>query len=157
MTSGTNRSGTGVTGTGSNLSTTGTGTPNANGQKPTDIRITAIEENNQLLIMATPGEWDSILAAIHRLDISPLQVQIEAKILEVTLSGDLEFGVQWWLAGLINNNTGQTSSATGYQYGPGFQGNAADRHRVALGATGNLPASGQGLFYSFLNKNFKWH
>jgi general secretion pathway protein D len=145
------------TGTGSNLSTTGTGTPNAaNGQKPTDIRITAIEENNQLLIMATPGEWDSIVAAIHRLDISPLQVQIEAKILEVTLSGDLSLGVQWWLSGLINNNTGATTSGTGYQYGPGYQGNLADRHRAAIGGTGTLPPnSGQGFFYSFLNKNFQ--
>ena len=155
-----------ATGAGSNLSTTGTGTPNAaNGQKPTDIRITAIEENNQLLVMATPGEWDSILAAIHRLDISPLQVQIEAKILEVTLSGDLSLGVQWWLSGLINNNTGVTSSGTGYQYGnsrtptvtnPNFTGNQADRHRAALGGTGTTPPnSGQGFFYSFLNKNFQ--
>jgi general secretion pathway protein D len=156
-TNGTNRTANGVTGTGSGLSTTGTGTPNANGQKPTDIRITAIEENNQLLVMATPGEWDSILAAIHRLDISPLQVQIEAKILEVTLSGDLAFGVQWWLAGLINTaTTGVSNSTTGYQYGPAFQGNPADRHRVALGGTGTLPPnSGQGFFYSFLNKNFQ--
>ena len=114
--------------------------------------------------MATPGEWDSILAAIHRLDISPLQVQIEAKILEVTLSGDLSFGVQWWLAGLINTNTANNSSATGYQYNysqtptatnPNFQGNAADRHRVALGGTGVCPTAVQGLFYSFLNKNFQ--
>jgi len=155
-TNGTSRTATGgATGTGSNLSTTGTGTPNANGQKPTDIRITAIEENNQLLIMATPGEWDSILAAIHRLDISPLQVQIEAKILEVTLSGDLEFGVQWWLAGLINTNTSANAASTGYQYGSGFQGNAADRHRSSLGGTGVSPNGGEGLFYSFLNKNFQ--
>lgn len=147
-----------LTGTGSNLSTTGTGAANAsNAQKQTDIRITAIEENNQLLIMATPGEWDSILAAIHRLDISPLQVQIEAKILEVTLSGDLQFGVQWWLAGLMNTaTTGVSNSATGYQYGPAYQGNASDRHRVALGGSGTLPPnSGQGFFYSFLNKNFQ--
>ena len=165
-TNGTTRTATGVTGTGSNLSTTGTGTPNANGQKPTDIRITAIEENNQLLVMATPGEWDSILAAIHRLDISPLQVQIEAKILEVTLSGDLQFGVQWWLAGLINTTTGNSNSSTGYQYNynPGggtvngvntYEGNAADRHRASLGGTGVSPNGGEGLFYSFLNKNFQ--
>jgi general secretion pathway protein D len=162
---GTNRT-AGATGTNSNLSTTGTGTPNANGQqKQTDIRITAIEENNQLLIMATPGEWDSILAAIHRLDISPLQVQIEAKILEVTLSGNLTYGVQWWLGGLINNNTNVANTTTGYNYNynqpgapitkPDFQGNLADRHRAALGATGQFPTSAPGVFYSFLNKNYQ--
>ncbi len=103
--------------TNTNLTTTGTGTPTygANG-KETDIRITAVEENNQLLIMATPGEYDSILAAIHRLDLAPLQVQIEAKVLEVTLTGDLEFGVQWWLAGLINSSSATPSSSTGNTY-----------------------------------------
>ncbi|HZP65674.1 MAG TPA: type II secretion system secretin GspD [Rudaea sp.] len=145
---------TGTTGAApSNLSTTGTGAPpSAAGQKETDIRITPIEENNQLLVMATPGEWDSILSAIHRLDVSPLQVQIETRILEVTLTGDLQYGVQWWLAGLINNN----GSATGYTYDPNFQGNPADRHRLSLGASsGAGPVQNGGLFYSFLNKNMQ--
>jgi len=138
-----------------NLTTTGTGTPTgaAGANKETDIRIAAIEENNQLLIMATPGEYDSILAAIHRLDVSPLQVQIEAKVLEVTLTGDLQFGVQWWLAGLINNTSG---NSTGYQYGPDFQGNPSDRHRASAGGTTPPGVNGaSGLFYSFLNKNFQ--
>jgi general secretion pathway protein D len=152
------------TGAASNLSTTGTGGAagtTASG-KQTDIRITPIEENNQLLVMATPGEWDSILAAIHRLDVSPLQVQIEAKILEVQLKGQLQYGVQWWFSGLINNNTANNSSKTGYTYGrqPGysenFTGNDADRHRASAG--GSTPPSvngGPGIFYSFLNKNFQ--
>jgi general secretion pathway protein D len=135
------------------LTTTGTGGPaGAAGAKETDIRITPIEENNQLLVMATPGEYDSILAAIHRLDVVPLQVQIEAKVLEVTLTGDLSYGVQWWFQGLINQSTGDT----GYQYGPQFQGNSADRHRASLGGgTTAKPTTGGGLFYSFLNKNFE--
>ena len=97
--------------------------------------------------MATPGEWDSILAAIHRLDVSPLQVQIEAKILEVLLDGDLQYGVQWWLSGLINNGT---TSGTGVTYGPGFRGNPQDRHRASLGDLGPpSPAGGTGLFWGF--------
>ena len=142
-----------------NLTTTGTGTPTtgANG-KESDIRITAVEENNQLLIMSTPGEYDSILAAIHRLDVSPLQVQIEAKVLEVTLSGDLEFGVQWWLAGLINNSSTTPGSSTGntYDYPYINKNGTADRTRASLG--GRTPPSvngAAGLFYSFLNKNFQ--
>ena len=151
-----NRTGVGATGANSNLSTTGTGTPGTgNTQKPSDIRITPIEENNQLLVMATPAEWDSILAAIRRLDISPLQVQIEAKILEVTLSGDLSYGVQWWLAGMINNST-TPSSATGVTYGPGYTGNPQDRHRASLGGSSPPSPNGAlGLFYSFLNKDFQ--
>ncbi len=139
-----------------NLTTTGTGTP-IGGNKDTDIRITPIEENNQLLVMATPGEYDSILAAIRRLDVPPLQVQIEAKVLEVKLTGELSFGVQWWFDGLINQNVNSNSAAsTGYQYGPGFTGNAGDRHRSSLGGGGSaLPSNNGGLFYSFLNKNFQ--
>jgi len=148
------------TGASSNLSTTGTGGAagtNANG-KQTDIRITPIEENNQLLVMATPGEWDSILAAIHRLDVSPLQVQIEAKILDVTLDGDLQYGVQWWLSGLINTG----AAATGIQYGRtpkysrDFTGNPQDRHRASLGPSSTSPITNAGgVFWSFLNHDFQ--
>ena len=141
-----------------NLTTTGTGGALAGGNKETDIRITPIEENNQLLVMATPGEYDSILAAIRRLDVPPLQVQIEAKVLEVKLSGELSFGVQWWFEGLINQNVGSSSANSGYQYGSGFTGNLGDRHRSSLGGGGSaLPSAtnGAGLFYSFLNKNFQ--
>ena len=140
-----------------NLTTTGNGNALAGGNKESDIRITPIEENNQLLVMATPGEYDSILAAIRRLDVPPLQVQIEAKVLEVKLSGELRFGVQWWFQGLINNNGGGTAgSGTGYNYDPAFQGNTADRHRSSLGGGGTAaPNSSGGLFYSFLNKNFQ--
>ncbi len=61
-----------------------------------DIRITSIEESNALMIRATPGEYDAILGAIKRLDIVPLQVHIEAKILRVDLTGELRFGVKWF-------------------------------------------------------------
>jgi general secretion pathway protein D len=61
-----------------------------------DIRITAIEESNALLIRATPSQYDSILAAIRRLDIEPLQVHIEAQVVQVNLTGNLEFGVRWF-------------------------------------------------------------
>jgi general secretion pathway protein D len=61
-----------------------------------DIRITAIEESNALLIRATAGQYDSILRAIKRLDTVPLQVHIEARVLQVVLKDDLSFGVQWF-------------------------------------------------------------
>jgi general secretion pathway protein D len=140
---------------GANASTTGSGAAaGAAGKTETDIRITPIEENNQLLVMATPGEWDSILAAIRRLDIPQLQVQLEVKILEITLTGNLQFGLQWYLAGLIGTGTGSAQANGNYQ--PPFTGNLWDRHRAELGATGNVgPTNDGGFFYSFLNKNFE--
>ena len=61
------------------------------------IQITAIEESNQLLISANVQQYDSIMAAIKRLDIEPLQVLIEAKIIEVSLNENIAYGVQWFL------------------------------------------------------------
>ncbi|MEO5623328.1 MAG: type II secretion system secretin GspD [Dokdonella sp.] len=131
------------------------GATGAGANKESDIRISAIEENNQLMIQATPVEWDRIESAIKKLDVIPLQVQIEARILEVTLTGDLKLGVQWYLAGLIGTSPGSAQANGQYTY-PGFTGNSHDRHRTSLGAIsqGTAPTLG-GFFYSFLNKNFE--
>ena len=63
-----------------------------------DVRITAVLETNSLLIQASPGEYDAILNAIERLDEEPLQVLIEAQVLQVELNDALEYGVAWFLA-----------------------------------------------------------
>jgi len=114
------------------------------GNKDSDIRISAIEENNQLMIQATPIEWDQIEAAIKKLDVVPLQVHIEARVLEVRLTGDLKYGVQWWFAGL----QGQSPRyANGDPYRRSY-----DRHQSSFGS----PIAGTpNLFWSYLNKNFE--
>jgi general secretion pathway protein D len=130
--------------------TTGGG---AGSKRETDMRISAIEENNQLMIMATPYEWESIQSAIRKLDVVPLQVQVEARILEVTLSGRLNLGVQWYLAGLIGDAQGSVGNGTVYD--PPYRGNKQNRHRSQIGATGTISPYDGGFFYSFLNKNFE--
>jgi len=62
-----------------------------------DIRITSVAETNSLLIQATQTQYSSIQAAIERIDEEPLQVLIEAQILDVELNEDLQFGVNWFL------------------------------------------------------------
>ncbi len=125
------------------------------GNKDTNIRISAIEENNQLMIQATPFEWDQIESAIKRLDVVPLQVQIEARILEVSLTGELSYGVQWYLNGMMGTATGSAQENGRYPY-PEVAGNRWDRHRLTLGATGNVaPSNNGGFFYSFLSKKFE--
>jgi general secretion pathway protein D len=71
-----------------------------------DIRISAIEESNALLIRATPGQYESIEAAIKRLDIEPLQVHIEAQIVQVDLTKNLSFGVRWF----FENSTSESAA-----------------------------------------------
>jgi general secretion pathway protein D len=61
-----------------------------------DIRITAVEENNQLVMRATPAQYEAIRGAIRRLDTVPLQVHIEARLLDVSLTNNLQFGVKWY-------------------------------------------------------------
>jgi len=63
-----------------------------------DVRITAVLETNSLLIQASPQEYDAILNAIKRLDEEPLQVLIEAQVVEVALTENLRLGVSWFLA-----------------------------------------------------------
>lgn len=61
-----------------------------------EIRIIADEINNSLLILATPQEYRLVEAAIRKIDIVPLQVLIEATIVEVTLNDELRLGLQWF-------------------------------------------------------------
>jgi len=78
-----------------------------------DIRITSVLETNSLLIQATQAEYNSVLAAIKRIDIEPLQVLIESQVLDVELNEELQFGVNWFLtnnAALIPPGIGDTDS-----------------------------------------------
>ncbi len=68
-----------------------------------EIRITAVEENNQLIIRATPAQYQAIRGAVRRLDSVPLQVHIEARLLDVSLTNALQFGVQWYFEGALGN------------------------------------------------------
>jgi general secretion pathway protein D len=61
-----------------------------------DVRIIADQENNALVIMASRSDYARLKAAIRRLDVLPMQVLVEATILEVTLTDELSYGLQWF-------------------------------------------------------------
>lgn len=114
------------------------------------IRISSVDSNNQLIVRARPSQWKEIEQAIKRLDNVPLQVQIEMRILEVDLTGDLQFGVQWYLQGLANSTP---IAGGGGAVTPGYPG----AHRqIALGNGGNQYNTADSLFYSFLSSNGKF-
>ncbi|SQF99210.1 general secretion pathway protein D [Paucimonas lemoignei] len=117
------------------------GSPNASKGIDASTRITAQKSSNQLLVRTRPAQWKEIESAIKRLDNVPLQVQIETRILEVNLSGELDLGVQWYLGRLAGN-----SSTTNIENTPGSQG--------ALGAGGAALGSSS-LFYSFVSSNLQ--
>ena len=78
------------------------------------VRIIADEVNNALLILADRAEYGQIQSALAKLDIVPLQVLIEATILEVTLTDVLRFGVQYFFnsGGLDLADGGKTILST---------------------------------------------
>jgi general secretion pathway protein D len=53
--------------------------------------------DNTLLVQGTPQEWEQIENLLEKLDVSPRQVLIDAKIYEVDLTGDLTYGVESFL------------------------------------------------------------
>ena len=114
------------------------------GQKGLDAttRISAQKSSNQLLVRTRPAQWKEIEAAIKRLDNAPLQVQIETRILEVKLTGELDQGVQWYLGRLAGNSTSTTVANTA-----GSQG--------ALGGGGAGLGASDSLFYSFVSTNLQ--
>mgnify|MGYP003572501330 FL=1 len=63
------------------------------------VSIVADVINNSLLIKSSPRDYKKILDALKQLDLVPLQVLVEATILEIRLSGDLRYGVTWQFFG----------------------------------------------------------
>ncbi|RMN75688.1 proteinral secretion pathway protein D [Pseudomonas cannabina] len=106
-------------------------------------RITAQKSSNQLLVRTRPAQWKEIESAIKRLDNPPLQVQIETRILEVKLTGELDMGVQWYL-GRLAGNSGTTGNVTNT---PGSQG--------SIGTGGAALAATDSFFYSFVSNNLQ--
>ena len=56
-------------------------------------RIVPNANNNSLLIMATPQEYQGIVKLLKELDVPPRQILLEAKIYEVSLTGAFSAGV----------------------------------------------------------------
>ncbi|HEU0278128.1 MAG TPA: type II secretion system secretin GspD [Rhodanobacteraceae bacterium] len=112
------------------------------------VRIAAVNENNQLLIRAKPGQWEKLLPVIERLDEKPLQVQIETKVLEVTLQGEFQFGVQYYLGGLIGTQPGS----------PPNTNESYHRHQGSVGLGGVAPnaTNPPALFYSFAGNKLQF-
>lgn len=67
------------------------------------LRIIPNVQNNALLIYANEHEQRTIEAMLHKIDILPLQVRIDATIAEVTLNDNLKYGTQFFFkSGGIN-------------------------------------------------------
>jgi general secretion pathway protein D len=81
------------------------------GTVQSDVRIIADKDNNALLILATPVDYEIIEAALVKLDVIPRQVLVEVTVAEVQLTDDLQFGVDWFLTPRVRSDGSITSGA----------------------------------------------
>lgn len=94
-----------------------------------EVRIVADKTNNSLMIMSTDATYQQILEALKRIDVMPMQVQVEASIMEVSLTDGLEYGLQWYFRnkmgddgkagnGLLDldGSAGLSASVPGFSY-----------------------------------------
>jgi general secretion pathway protein D len=84
-------------------STSGGGSSSKTLAMSSEVNVVADVVNNSLLVRASPKDYKKILDALKQLDIPPLQVLVEATIVEITLTGSLEYGVQWNFFGLATH------------------------------------------------------
>lgn len=103
--------------------TGGGGTAGGDTMPLPQARIVADDKNNALVIYAKPADYRMIEGVIRKLDIVPLQVQIEATIAEVTLNDQLQYGLQFFLkngssTSVLSNaaNGTITSALQGFTY-----------------------------------------
>ena len=98
----------------------------AAGVNLSDMKIAADDGRNIVMIMALPDRYKNILSLLKALDTPVKQVLIEATIVELTLTDELKYGVEWFIK----------NSQSGGQY--------------TLGTLGKLGLSSLGLSYSFI-------
>lgn len=83
----------------SGATSTGRGSRTGRGSAVADLgnaRIVADPANNALIIIAKAQEFKEIETVIKELDVMPLQVLIDATVVEVTLNGSLQYGLEWY-------------------------------------------------------------
>lgn len=80
---------------------------------PNRPRIVPNPFDNTVLVRCNPEQWDEIEGYLDKLDVSPRQVLIEAKIYEVNLSGSYSAGLETFLRNRSGANRTLTGSVTG--------------------------------------------
>jgi len=110
------------------------------------VGVSAVEETNTLLVRASPQAWRSIRDVIERLDVMPMQVHIEAQVVEVKLGGDLKYGVSWYFEQAVNRPVAEGGAGLPSALGRDIWGDLAGSIRPAGGP---LP----GLNWTFLGRN----
>ena len=116
-----------------------------------NIQVVADKDQNTLLIVATAQEYRVIEAALKKLDVPSRQVLIDVTMAEVSLTDELQFGVEWMFRGAAPSGRGAGGLFTRTTpINPGVPSAAA----AAAAATNPALALAQGFVYIINNANF---
>jgi general secretion pathway protein D len=113
-----------------------------------NLQVVADKDNNTLLIIATAAEYSVIESALRKLDVPQRQVVMEVTIAEVTLTDDIQFGVDWLFKGGAPSGRGSGGNINSLLVGstnPSVPPVAAANPALALA---------QGFTYIINNANF---
>ena len=91
-------------------------------------KVTVLPQRQMIVVEDTPEGMQRIVALLREVDVQPRQIMIEAKILEITLDDNENFGIDW----------ARVFSADGVN---------------AAGTTGLAQRGAAGLFFNYINKN----
>jgi general secretion pathway protein D len=99
----------------------------AQGDMENAMRILPNAQNNAVLVYGTEQEDDAVAAMLRKIDITPLQVRIDAVIAEVTLNDNLQYGTQFFfksggINGILNNASAALAAPSAAVLGTGFPG-----------------------------------
>jgi len=115
-----------------------------------NVRIVADASRNALMIRAPRAEYRRIERALRELDRAPAQVLIEASIVEVSLTGNLKYGVEWFIENHMDagRHSGQALlNMTGTEGGgtrqPGFSYTLFNKAGAVRATLNALAASSQ--------------
>jgi general secretion pathway protein D len=75
-----------------------------------NVRIIADEINNSIVTVSTPQEYEVIYKVITQLDVLPLQVLVDAQIVSVSLTDNLQYGIRWYIEHEYAGGTGAAIS-----------------------------------------------
>jgi general secretion pathway protein D len=84
-----------------------------------NVEIIPDEGNNAIVFKASNRDYKKVLTVLKQLDIQPRQVLINVLVAEITLSGSVQYGIEWFL----NKNIGSIGGSDGDYTAQGALGN----------------------------------
>lgn len=108
-----------------------------NGTSSRGISIVADEDQNNLVVMATPSQLVDIQSVVNKLDLPRAQVLVEAIIVEVNMGNSDAFSFQWLF--------GDTTSSTMPALGTNFSNGGSSLNNIASSVATGIPSLSNGI------------